>query len=127
MNPRYMDPNDRRLPNPYAKTILDLCHPNMIATSIDQGLGELTFDRKKLLNYAVGLEDPGSPLSYLDKDVSDYVGIELSRQPIKYHNVEAQRRNFFSQGERENKIKAFQRLNTARGLDSLNQIGPRLV
>ncbi len=126
MNPRYMDPNDRRLPNPYAKTILDLCHPNMITTSIDQGFQELTFDRKKLLNYAVGLEDPGSSLSYLDKDVSDYVGIELSRQPIKYHNVEAQRRNFFSQGERENKIKAFQRLNTARGLDSLtSQIGPR--
>jgi hypothetical protein len=119
MVPRYMDPNDRRLPNPFAKTILDLCHPNMIATSITRGFGEMTFDRKKLLNYAVGLDDPESPLSYLDKDVSDYVGIELSRRPIKYHNPEAQRRNFFSQGERENRIRAFQRLNTARGLDSL--------
>ena len=125
MDPRYMDPNDRRLPNPFAKTILDLCHPKMIAISINQGFGELTFDRKKLLNYSVGLEDPDSPLSYLDKDVGDYVGIELSRRPIKYHNPEAQRRNFFSQGERENRIRAFQRLNTARGLDSLtSHIGP---
>ena len=126
MNPRYMDPNDRRLANPYAKTIFDLCHPNMIASSINQGFGEMTFDRKKLLNYAVGLEDPGSPLSYLDQDVSDYVGIELSRKPINYHRPETQRRNFFSQGERENRIRAFQRLNTARGLDSLtSHIGPQ--
>jgi hypothetical protein len=126
MDPRYMDPNDRRLPNPFAKTILDLCHPNMIAMSFNQGIGGLTFDRKKILNYAVGLEDPMSPLSYLDRDVGDYVGIELSRRPIKYHNPETQRRNFFSQGERENRIRAFQRLNTARGLDSLtSHIGPR--
>ena len=86
MDPRYMDPNDRRLPNPYAKNILDLCHPNMIAMSFNQGIGELTFDRKKLLNYAVGLEDPMSPLSYLDKDVGDYVGIELSRQRLSIYN-----------------------------------------
>lgn len=126
MDPRYMDPNDRRLHNPYAKTLLDLSHPNMIAISFNQGFGEMTFDRKKLLNYAVGLEDTMSPLSYLDRDVSDYVGIELSRRPTKYHNPEAQRRNFFSQGEREDRIRAFQRLSTARGLDSLtSHIGPR--
>jgi len=126
MDPRYMDPNDRRLPNPYAKTLLDLCHPNMIALSFNQGLGEMTFDRKKLLNYAVGLKDTMSPLSYLDRDVSDYIGIELSRQPIKYHRKDPLRRNFFSQGEREDRIRAFQRLSTARGLDSLtSHIGPR--
>ena len=28
-------------------------------------------------------------VSYLDKDVK-FVGIELARQPIKYHNAEAQ-------------------------------------
>lgn len=123
MDRRYMDPRDTRLASPYAKTLLDFCHPKMV-----EMWGDIpwTFDRRKLLNYAVGLEDPGSPLSYLDNDAADYVGIELSRQPIKYHREEPLRRNFFSQGERENKIKAFQRLNTARGLDSLtSHIGSR--
>lgn len=121
MDPRYIDPNDTR-PR-YAKTLLDFCHLRMFEIWNDI---PSIFDRRKLLNYAVGLEDPGSPLSYLDNDAADYVGIELSRQPIKYHREEPLRRNFFSQGEMENKIKAFQRLNTARGLDSLtSHIGSR--
>ena len=62
--------------------------------------GHLT--EKKLLNYSVGLDDPESPLSYLDRDVSDYVGIELSRQPIKYHREDPLRKKlFFSRRERK--------------------------
>lgn len=123
MDPRYVDPNDTRLPNPYAKTLFELCHPRMLEIWSNN---PRIFDRKKLLNYSLGLNDPDSTLSHLDNDVSDYVGIELSRRPIKYHNPGAQRRNFFSQGEREDRMRAFQRLSTARGLDSLtSHIGPR--
>ena len=127
MDPKYMDMNDPQLQHlahvPRARTLMMLCHPEM--RKIWDTVPKL-FENRKLLNFGVGLNDPKSPLYYLDKDSSDTVGIELSRRKSKYPATESMRRNYFSRGNMEDLIKSQQRLKMARGLNNLTSyIGPQ--
>lgn len=111
---RYTDPGDPHSQFTRAQKLSLLCHPNL-----RKYWGEIyqTFDRKKIVNVARGMDDENSPLSYLDFDTFKIIGDNLKKDP----NLDKTllRRNTLSQGRNQDLISAMQRLNVSRGLKSL--------
>ncbi len=110
---RYTDPRDPHSQFPRAQRLSLLCHTNLRKYWEES---YQTFDRKKFVNVARGMDDENSPLSQLDFDTFQTIGEEVKRNP---GNKLALRRNTISQGKNQDLVSAMQRLNVSRGLKSL--------
>ena len=110
---RYTDPMDPHSQFSRAQRLFLLCHSNLRKYWIET-YG--TFNRKKIVNVARGLEEENSPFSEMDYDTFRVLGETVKKEP---RTGRALRRNTISQGRNQDLISAMQRLNTSRGLKSL--------
>lgn len=110
---RYTDPRDPHSQFTRAQKLSLLCHPNLRKYWIES---YQTFNRKKIVNVARGMDDENSPLSYLDFDTFNILGEKVNKSKP---NPTTLRRNTISQGKNQDLVSAMQRLNVSRGLKSL--------
>ena len=111
---RYTDPRDPHSQFTKAQRLSLLCHPNLRKYWIES---YQTFNRKKIVNVARGMDDENSPLSYLDFDTFKVIGENFKNNPNLDPTV--LRRNTISKGKNQDLVSAMQRLNVSRGLKSL--------
>ncbi len=113
---RYTDPRDPHSQFTRAQRLSLLCHPNLRKYWIES---YQTFNRKKIVNVARGMDDENSPLSYLDFDTFNILGEKVNKSKPNHPHPTTLRRNTISQGKNQDLVSAMQRLNVSRGLKSL--------
>jgi len=113
---RYTDPGDPHSQFTRAQRLSLLCHPNLRKYWIES---YQTFNRKKIVNVARGMDDENSPLSYLDFDTFNILGEKVNVSKPNHPHPTTLRRNTISQGKNQDLVSAMQRLNVSRGLKSL--------
>ena len=113
---RYTDPRDPHSQFTRAQRLSLLCHSNLRKYWIES---YETFNRKKIVNVARGLEEENSPFSEMDYDTFRVLGETVKKSKVNRPHPTTLRRNTISQGRNQDLISAMQRLNTSRGLKSL--------
>ena len=112
---RYTDPRDPHSQFTRAQRLSLLCHLNLRKYWVER---YETFNRKKIVNVARGLEEENSPFSEMDYDTFRVLGETVKKAKVNRPHPTTLRRNTISQGRNQDLISAMQRLNTSRGLKS---------